>query len=105
MTGVEPRTYGIGSNRSTNWATTTSPFHFFSSAKENWATWNVVMHYIETTVYLDRLLIHYPFISNAFDNIDHFSVLYKWFNFDIIEMNSLFNFNKQNIVFHCYKNT
>ena len=28
MTGFEPRTSGIGSDRSTNWATTTSPVYF-----------------------------------------------------------------------------
>ena len=28
MTGFEPRTYGIGSDRSTNWATTTAPNEF-----------------------------------------------------------------------------
>ena len=31
----------------------------------------------ETTVYSDRLSLHYPPISDAFDNIDHFSALNK----------------------------
>ena len=39
----------------------------------------------ETTVYSDRLSINYPPISDAFDNREYFSALYKWFNFDIIE--------------------
>ena len=28
MTGLEPQTFGIGSNRSTNWATTTALFDY-----------------------------------------------------------------------------
>ena len=39
----------------------------------------------ETTRYLDRLSINYPPISDAFDNREYFSALYKQFNFDIIE--------------------
>ena len=39
----------------------------------------------ETTVYSDRLSVHYPSISDVFFNKEYFSALYKWFNFDIIE--------------------
>ena len=39
----------------------------------------------ETTVYLDRLSLHYPPISDAFDNIENFFCISKLFNFDIIE--------------------
>ena len=38
-----------------------------------------------TTVYSDRLSLNYPPISDVFDNIEYFSALNKWFNFDIIE--------------------
>ena len=37
---------------------------------------------------------NHPPISDAFDNIDYFSALYKWFNFDIIEIYQMFNINK-----------
>ena len=34
---------------------------------------------------LGQALLHYPPISDAFNNIEYFSALNKWFNFDIIE--------------------
>ena len=32
----------------------------------------IIIVYAETTVYSDRLSLHYPPISDAFDNIDNF---------------------------------
>ena len=39
MTGVEPRTSGIGSNRSTNWATQPQDEFFVSSEASLCHTW------------------------------------------------------------------
>ena len=39
----------------------------------------------ETTVYSDRLSLHYPPISDAFDNKEYVFSIKQWFNFDIIE--------------------
>ena len=51
---------------------------------------------------IDRLSLHYPPISDAFDNREIF--LHKT-NYSTLTLlrNSLFNNNKQIIFFHCYK--
>ena len=40
MTGFEPRTSGIGSDRSTNWATTTSQKNEFLELDFRWGLFN-----------------------------------------------------------------
>ena len=55
----------------------------------------------ETTVYSDRLSLHYPPISDVFDRV--FFVHYTNDSTLTLLRNSLFNNNKQNIFFHCYK--
>ena len=56
----------------------------------------------ETTVYSDRLSIHYPPISDAFDNIEYFfcikQMIQLWHYWEIA---CSITINK--IIFHCYK--
>jgi len=55
-------------------------------------------------LYTDKRSIHYSSISEVFchQRVIFLHCRYKWFNFNILR-NSLFNINKQNILFHCYK--
>ena len=51
-----------------------------------------------TVVYLDRLSIHYPPISDAFINIKYFFLHYTNDSTLTLLRNSLFNIIKQNII-------
>ena len=54
MTGFEPRTSGIGSDRSTNWATTTS--HWLNFYLTDFETWT----YVSCATTTDRKLYLVP---------------------------------------------